>query len=189
MLAGDTESSFSLDHGGDFYRDVYLVKFDERGEPLWQRNYGSVDGEFASDVDVAENGDILLFGGSGSDDIDGCTNHGGCDLYVLKLSSSGDPLWHKMFGLPFDDAALSGCATSDGGCAVAGAVRPGKNQFSDTASYLLKLDGHGELIWELQRGGGSYDQSDSIIETRDGHIVAVYNMHQDIYIIKVGNSD
>jgi hypothetical protein len=49
------------------------------------------------------------------------------------------------------------------------------------------LDSQGGLVWELQRGGGSYDQADSVIETSDGHLAAVYNMYTDIYVIKIKN--
>ena len=187
LLAGDTESSFSLDHGRAFYKDVYVVKFNGRGEPLWQRNYGGLGGELALDIDVTAQGDILIFGGSDSKDIEGCTNSGEGDFYIIKLDFNGDILWQKMYGMPFDDIALSGCAASDGGFAAAGVVHPGDDSWGDTASYFIKLDSQGGLVWELQRGGGFYDQADSVIETRDGHLAAVYNMYNDIYVIKIKN--
>ena len=188
LLAGDTETSFSLVHGQAFYRDVYVVKFNGQGEPLWQRNYGGLGGELALDMDVTAQGDILLFGGSGSEDIEGCTNRGEMDFYILKLDDpKGEILWQKMYGMPFGDTALSGCALSDGGCAAVGVVHPGEDSWGDTASYFIKLDSRGGLVWELLRGGGSYDQADSVIETRDGHLVAVYNTYKDIYVIKLKN--
>jgi hypothetical protein len=109
------------------------------------------------------------------------------DFHVIKLDPKGEILWQKMYGMPFGDSALSGCAVSDGGCAAAGVVHPGEDSWGDTASYFIKLDSQGGLVWELQRGGGSYDQADSVIETSDGHLAAVYNMYTDIYVIKIKN--
>ena len=79
--------------------------------------------------------------------------------------------------------------TSDGGCIIAGVVHPGDSSWGDAASCLIKMDKNGNIIWELQRGSGNWDQTDSVIETNDGNIekyskllFPYWNCQYDFYI-------
>lgn len=85
----------------------------------------------------------------------------------------GEITWSKTFGKGYDDEAYSIQQTSDGGYVVAGYTDLYGTQDAD---YLvLKLNSHGNIIWEKTFGGIADDRASSIQQTSDGgYIVAGY---------------
>ena len=125
IVAGDT-NSFGA---GGF--DIWLLKLDGGGTPLWQHTYGSTGGDSARSVQETSDGGYIV---SGFTDSFGA---GGYDAWVLKLNSSGTPEWQYAYGGSSSESALSIRETSEGGY-IAG----GRTDSYGAGSYdflLLKL--------------------------------------------------
>jgi len=69
--------------------DLFLVKYDSSGTWEWNRQLGTIadDIAYALDLDTASN--IYLTGSTGGG-LDGNTNVGGLDIFVVKYDSSGN---------------------------------------------------------------------------------------------------
>ena len=69
--------------------DVWLVRTDAYGNPLWSKSYGGPSFEFANMVKPIPGGFII------------CgltTRNGNDDAYLIKTNNTGDTVWEKVIG-------------------------------------------------------------------------------------------
>ena len=159
---------------GDY--DVYVVKTDETGSVQWTGTYGGSLDDVAYSIAQTNDGGYIIAGYSQSFD-DGAWG----DVYVLKLSSSGDTVWTRTFGDIDEDYAYSVKQTTDGGFIIAGYSR-----YSGIGDmYVIKLDALGELEWQRNYVG---DVAYSVAQTSDGgYVIAGWIDYYDfdVRIIKI----
>lgn len=98
-------------------------------------------------------------------------NHEG---YLVKLNSSGQKLWSRVFGGEGDQSGEAPVQLSDGGILVA----------IDNDSTVVRLDASGEEIWRKQISAQPYlshfegvERVSALEETSDGRILAVMDLH------------
>jgi len=108
IVAGTTRSY------GAGLDDIYLVKTDGSGNPLWTRTYGGAGEDIGACVQLTSDGGYIVEGHTRS------WGAGLYDFYLLKTDDSGNPLWTRTWGGANDDAAYSGWQTTDGGFILAG---------------------------------------------------------------------
>ena len=86
-VVGETAGSVdSRTNAGSF--DLLLVKYDASGNWVWTRQYGSTTDDVALGIAVHVAGTIFVAGETGGG-LDGNTNVGGNDLFVLKFDLLG----------------------------------------------------------------------------------------------------
>lgn len=115
-----------------------------------------VVGDFRGTVDLDPGPDTLEF-----------VSTGGPDLYITKLDSMGRVLWGHGIGGSGFDRAQSVATLSDGSVVVVGEYQgtvdfdpgPGQllltNEPFEIRTYILRLDGDGELVWAYNLGNGT----------------------------------
>lgn len=69
--------------------DVFLAKYDPAGTRLWTTQIGTAGDDVADGVAVAGNGDVLV-GGTTTGSLDGNTNQGLQDAFVMKFTPAAD---------------------------------------------------------------------------------------------------
>jgi len=77
--------------GGQHYFgaiDSFLLKFDSAGQQQWVRQFGGKENDLSLGLALSSDGYIFLTGGSLSL-LDGNTNQGGFDLFLLKYNTDG----------------------------------------------------------------------------------------------------
>ena len=138
--------SYSMDgdvignHGsGDFW----VVKLSKTGDLEWQKSLGGSAEEFARTMNLTNDHGYILTGLAGSTNGDVIGNDGGGDLWVVKLSGTGDLEWQKTYGGTKPEVGSSIQQTTDGGYIAAGyawssdgdvSVNKGKTDF-----WVVKL--------------------------------------------------
>jgi hypothetical protein len=114
---------------------------------------------------------------SNNDDVSG--NHGGTDLWLVKLDANGNKVWTKCYGGSGNDYVGMVHGTSDGGFVLTGQSystdgdMPGTNGGADI--LVLKLDANGNKQWAKNFGGPSDESNGAIVVTSDGSIVLSAN--------------
>lgn len=104
------------------------------------------------------------------------------DFWIIKLNSSGNVTWQRLFGGDSYDIAFDIQETSNGGY-----ILTGHSASSNTGTlvaltnhgvydyWILKLDDSGNIIWQSLLGGTESEFPSSIRPTSDGGcIVAGY---------------
>jgi len=153
-IVGDTYSK------GAGSNDAWFIKLDNQGNKVWERAFGGSDWDGAYSLIQTTDGGYSVAAYTFS------KGAGDGDLWLLKLDSQGNLLWDKTYGGRDDNRARSIIQTSDGGYVLAG--------FNASQAYgaydfwILRLDSHGNKIWEKTFGGSDIDEAYSIIQTKDG---------------------
>src|SRR5678810_684831 len=83
--------------------DIFIVKYDTSGSPMWAVRSGGIDDDGASSISVDGNGNIFLTGFFSSPSITFGSNTLNCgstygDIFVAKYNSTGTALWGKRAG-------------------------------------------------------------------------------------------
>jgi len=155
----------------------------------WAKTYGgTLDDKGAEHLSIQETSDggYIVLGTTQS------FGPGGEDIWILKLTSSGDIEWQRTYGGGSLDRAWSIQQTSDGGYIVGGATSSCGARCSDI--WILKLDSSGDIEWQRTYGGTDYDGKPYIQEASDGgYIVAGCTEsfgvgHRDFWVLKLTSS-
>ena len=85
-IAGTTESF------GAGSRDIYLIWIDQNGSTIREKYYGGSDIDGSTEQFEIENNELMLYAYTANF---GATSR---DLYLMKLSSTGDSLWSQRYG-------------------------------------------------------------------------------------------
>lgn len=141
-------------------RDVYVAKLDPQGTPLWVRHDNATWGlnPRGATLAVAPNGDIVLTGAfMGTLDFGaGVLTSSGEDIFIVKLSSTGETLWSKRFGGPGNtlDQVVHTAIGPAGEIVMAGdyegALDFGLGPISNgwgSNGFLAALDASGNTLW------------------------------------------
>ncbi|MCX6272709.1 MAG: hypothetical protein NTU44_16130 [Bacteroidetes bacterium] len=190
MVGSYSFSSISFDsiilptNGGT---EMFLVKYNSNGIPLWAKNAGS-NACSALSVKIGTSGNIYISGGFISDSISfGSYNlynanlHASYDFFIVKYNSDGNVIWAKSAGGDEDEFSYSldldnsdnvyvtGTFNSDSfhiGCDTL--VRAG-GQYLENDVFLAKFDSDGNPVWARSFGGTGDDIVNSSATDHSGN--------------------
>lgn len=141
--------------------DVLISNYNESGNLIWNKTWGGTGIDWAGDIIAVSDGYIF----TGYTDSFGA---GYQDVFLVKLSLSGDLMWNKTLGRSGTDCGFGIVSVRNGGVVVSGVTGGSAGQV-----YLAKFDLSGALVWNKTWGGSGYDESNSVIETSDGGYLVV----------------
>ena len=75
-----------------------LVKYDKNGTIEWSKVYGGASTDSFEKVEVMKNGDYVVVGKGYSTDIEGVTNNGDQEGFIVLYNSKGEMLLHEWIG-------------------------------------------------------------------------------------------
>jgi len=180
VLAGHTRS---FDPGGE---GCWVLKLSSSGDIEWQRAYGGSSNDRAFFIQQTGDEGYVLAGYTRS------FGAGGEDIWILKLSSSGDIEWQRAYGGSSSDRASFIQQTGDGGYVLAGYTRSFGAGEEDV--WILKLSSSGDVEWQRTYGGINEDNAFSIYQTAEGGYVVGSNTRSfgagegDIWVLKLSFS-
>ena len=161
ILAGTTKS-------GPGYWDAWLVKINDRGEVLWQKNYGlesfwgSDSSEEALAVKETSDGGFIVAGTT----LAGWSE----DIWVFKTDPSGNIEWSKVFEGSYGDVATAVAQTPAGDFIIVGSVESSP-PFTDL--LVLKIDSSGNLLWSKSYGGDNEEGALDVLVGSAGEILVL----------------
>ncbi|MFQ5906348.1 MAG: T9SS type A sorting domain-containing protein [bacterium] len=137
IVTGYTESF------GAGRRDVYLIKTDSSGSPLWEATYGGASNDEGYSVQQTEDGGYIIAGYTES------FGTGQGDVYLIRTDAVGNTLWERTYGGALNDYGYSVEQTVDGGYIIVGYTESFGAGLADV--YLIKTDADG-LVGIAQEG-------------------------------------
>jgi hypothetical protein len=176
IMVGNTRSNDGDVIGNHGVSDAWIVKLNGLGEIVWANAMGgSADDSFTSVRQTADGGYIAA-GSTSSNDGDVSENHGGDDIWIVKLDAAGGILWQKSVGGSGGDHATAIERTAVGGYIVAGNTNShdgdaGMNLLGGFSAWLIQTDEDGDISWQRSLGGSANDQAFDIEETNDGGFI------------------
>ena len=148
VVAGYTESHDGDVSGGKGLRDAWVVKLNGAGDIEWEKSLGYSLMDEAHSICQTSDGGYAITGETQTYDAEG--NPGDYDLFVMKLSSTGEQEWIETVDGIYvdgqvrysgsDQAGWSISQASDGGYIVSG--------ICGYYTVVLKFDGGGNRVWD-----------------------------------------
>jgi len=137
-------------YGDTIGADMWVMKIDGSGNPLWQNAWVGDITDFVYAVTPAAHGGIIVAGETYDSDAGN-----GQEMWLLKLNAGGSFEWQKSIGFLHDDSASAVEPTVDGGFIVAGRVDYIENNAAKVG--ILKLGAGGDLEWHKVFGLTDHD--------------------------------
>ncbi|UCC40638.1 MAG: hypothetical protein JSV96_04110, partial [Candidatus Aminicenantes bacterium] len=180
IVAGWTHS-FGAEDG-----DLWILKLTSSGDIEWQRTYGGSEWESGGSIQETSVGGYIVSVRTES------FGAGDRDLWILKLTSSGDIEWQRTYGGRLNDGGGIQ-ETSDGGYIVAGATESFGAGHWD--GWILKLTSSGDIEWQRTYGGTEWDGVGSIQETSNGGYIVTgstksfgaFRTEFDVWMLKLSS--
>ena len=170
ILAGARENGAN---GWDFH----AVKIGPSGSVQWQDMFGGTGTDKALAVIQTNDNGYILMGYTYSNNGDVTTNHGGRDVWIVRLDSDGELQWEKSLGGTGGDYASTILQTLDGGFILAATTSSSDGDvtmnYGEDDIWLVKLDSVGAIQWERSYGGSGHDSPGNIRPTADGGYVLI----------------
>lgn len=171
----------------DAWLDFVIRKIDTDGTEIWKKYYGRSQDDTAWNILPISDGGYLVTGFTGG--WSSCQQ-----IYIMKLNSSGDKVWEKLYG-PCNSTqqwqeARQSIELADGSFIVTGTIYNSGTQ----DAFIMKLDSVGEQTWIKTYGGTGVDKAMSIVKTTDGgyaitgHTNSMGAGGDDIYLVKTDSS-
>lgn len=98
VIAGDTRSNNQDVSGTNGAADIWLIKISPEGDLIWEKTYGGTSFDVSRDLQLTQDGGLLLAGSSRSSDGDVSENKGQNDAWVIKVDSDGNLQWETSIG-------------------------------------------------------------------------------------------
>jgi hypothetical protein len=191
ILASWTDSYDGDVSGNHGVWNIWIVKLNNLGAIQWKKCFGgSGDTSFMNwNISIKQtlDGGYVFASTTMSNDFDVSGNHGGYDIWVVKLNSTGNIQWQKCLGGTGMEFAQSIELTSDGGYILASWTDSNdgdvSGNHSGTDAWIIKLNSTGVIQWQKCIGGSGLEQAYSIKQTPDnGYVVAcrAYSNNGDV---------
>jgi len=219
VLTGETTSN-----DGDFTGmnkgsgDIFIMKLNSNGDIVWKKTFGGSVDEWGNSITTTNDGGFVLTGLTSSNDGDfSGMNKGGSgifnyDIFIMKLNSSGETVWKKIFGGSNTEEGRSITTTNDGGFVLTGLTSSNDGDFSGMNKrgsgifnydiFIMKLNSSGETVWKKIFGGSNNEEEGRSITTttdggyvltgytksNDGDFSGMNKGYYDIFVMKLNSS-
>jgi len=163
--------------------DMFLTRTNETGDTLWTKKFGSLATDNIENILRLSDGSFILTGGT-----DDPVGFGGNDGILVKVDSSGNTLWSKIYGGNSQDDFHQVYRTTDNGYILSGTSR--SSGLLEPNMWLVKTDENGDSLWSQTYGGDNHDHGYGAVQTLDGGYIFVgYSSSfgfngEDAYIVK-----
>jgi len=152
--------------------DIFLVKYNSSGTKQWTKQLGTSSNDGGSGVTTDSSGNIYVTGGT-SGGLDGNTNSGETDIFLVKYNSSGTKQWTKQLGTSSNDGGYGVTTDSSGNIYVTGLTEgglDGNTNSGETDIFLVKYNSSGTKQWTKQLGTSSQDEGYGVTTDSSGNI-------------------
>ncbi|MEG3987649.1 SBBP repeat-containing protein [Microcoleus sp. S28C3] len=167
-LTGTTYGSLGGPNVGS--QDIWATKYDNNGNRLWLKQFGSREDDSPSDLVVDNAGNLYLTGKTKG--TLGGSNVGSQDIWAAKYDSNGNRLWLQQFGSREDDSPSDLVVNSAGNLYLTGETKGalGSPNAGDRDIWATKYDSNGNRLWLQQFGTAESDSPLNLELDRAGNV-------------------
>jgi len=152
--------------------DLFVVKYNSSGTWQWTKQNGTDRYDEARGVATDSSGNVYVVGGT-KGNLNGISNSGRTDAFVIKFHSSGTRQWTKKLGTWQTDFANAVAIDSSGNIYVAGVTErhlDGNASAGNDDLFVVKYDSKGKKQWTKQLGTKRNDRATGVATDSSGNI-------------------
>lgn len=188
-VVGTSQGSFDDQINTASSGDVFLTKFDSRGNVIYSRLLGASDSAEAFAIAVDADDNIVVAGRTDSD-LSGSDVVSGSDAFVTKFNSRGDEIFTAQLDTVSDTAALALAVDAVGDVYVAGysdgAISASSGFGGGRDGLIMKLSGSdGSVQASTLIGGSGNEEVSAIAIAADGGILIASEEDGTAYLRKL----
>jgi hypothetical protein len=177
IIAGSSDSEDTDISGNIGTYDFWVIKVSETGDLIWEKSFGGSQIDEARAISKTGDGNYVIAGDTRSNDNNISQNKGAADLWLIKISTSGNLIWEETIGGSSFDVARAIKGSQDNSFLLSGSSRSSdmdvlENNGQNDA-WVLKTDNNGNLLWEITVGGSNIDFSYDVVELINGSVIAI----------------
>jgi len=177
IVAGSSDSEDTDISSNIGTYDFWVIKISESGNLVWEKSFGGSQIDEARSIIKTDDDNYIIAGDTRSSDNDISQNKGAADLWLIKISPSGNLIWEKTIGGSSFDVARAIKKSQNNGFLLSGSSRSSDIDVSENKgqndAWVLKTDNNGNLLWETTVGGSNIDFSYDVVELINGSVIAV----------------
>lgn len=151
--------------------DAFIAKYNEEGDQIWVKQFGTSDSEYANGISVDHNGVYITGVTFGA--FSGYSNIGGIDAFLSNYDHNGNQIWNRQFGTSDTDLCWDVC-TYLNNAYVTGytfGVFPSQNKRGQYDIFAAVYDMEGNTTRTYQFGTSSDDYAKGIFVNEEGLFV------------------
>ncbi len=173
--SSDSEDTDISGNIGDY--DFWVIKISSIGNLEWEKSFGGTQIDEARGVVESNDGNYVIVGDTRSEDVNVSNSIGNADLWLIKITPTGNLIWEKTIGGLSFDVGRSISKTQDGGFLLSGSSR--SSDFDVTTNkgqndaWVLKVNNSGDIEWGKTVGGSNIEFANSVTELNNKTIIAV----------------
>lgn len=176
IVGGSDSNDTDISNNINTY-DFWVIRISSTGNLVWEKSFGGNQIDEARAIVESDDGNFIIAGDTRSSDNNVTANRGAADLWLIKISPTGDLLWERNYGGSNFDVSRAMVKSQNNGFILSGSSRSDdfdvfENKGQNDA-WVLKVDNNGNLEWEITVGGSNIDFSYGVTELNDGSIIAV----------------
>jgi hypothetical protein len=141
----------------------------------WVKSFGGSQFDYPAKIVEMADGNYLILGGTRSNDFDITLNRGTFDIWLIKLSKTGNIIWQKTYGGSKDDAPLGLGKTKDGNYVIGGSTQSNDGDFTINQglddAFVWKIDPNGNILWKKNFGGSKNDNLENLNVASNGDLL------------------
>lgn len=163
--------------------DVWINKYDNDGNLLWGKQFGSAKSDNAFGLKTDQWGNLYVVGTVGGDFVTSTQAETG-DAYLIKFDGNGNQLWSRQFGSGYLSGATNVTVDQNGNPYISGltvfedprpTTDPNRVFPVEDDFWAAKYDTNGNRLWFTQVGSplnsvALFDESYNILINTDGAV-------------------
>lgn len=177
IIVGSSDSDDVDIKGNKGSYDFWVIKISDTGNLIWEKSFGGSETDEARAITKSSDGNYIIVGDTRSTDLDISSNHGAADLWVIKITPTGNLIWEKTFGGSSFDTGRSVSKTQDNGFIISGSSRSTNgdllNNSGQNDAWIIKIDDNANLKWQKTVGGSDIDFAYDAVELNDKSVIVV----------------
>jgi len=181
--------------------DLFVVKYNSSGTKQWTKQYGTDRYDEARGVATDSSGNVYVVGGT-KGNLNGISNSGRTDAFVIKFNSSGTKQWTKKLGTWQNDLANGVATDSSGNFYVTGFTYQhldGNTSAGNADLFVVKYNSSGKKQWTKQLGTSKHDRARGVATDSSGNVYVTGDTYggldgntsagsNDLFVVKYNSS-
>jgi len=181
--------------------DLFVIKYNSSGTKQWTKQFGTSSTDLADGVATDSSGNVYVVGYTYGG-LDGNTNTGASDIFVVKYNSSGTKQWTKQLGSSSRDYDYGVATDSSRNVYVSGDTYGGLDGNTSAGNadlFVVKYNSSGTKQWTKQIGTSSTDLANGVATDSSGNVYVTGGTYggldgntnagnSDLFVVKYNSS-
>lgn len=147
-----------------------FISQSQEWKTVWDKNWQTSKTNYFTDVVEEPDGGFAVFGAIVAD------NNSSTDLWLLRVSETGEAIWQKTFGTAENEIPVKMARQTDGSYLLAAILQSPES----TKTLLVKVNGTGEELWTKSLQDKNFCLVEDVLAVENGNFILAGGKGDDL---------